>query len=181
MNTTDQVTQTLRTYNEKYGVDNKLTAQEKETLMVLLRKALAPSLAMMAADTEETATKAEALENISDKKLFEGGFAIELSEAFSEASMRIGFMFGEYMVRNNISEPTEETLFAFSAENNLPPIFFSKGVLIAHLHSLFVEDPLTLLMNYKQILQATPDAAMTSIMTAAAGYVATGGRLASKA
>lgn len=180
MNTTDQVTQTVESYKRQYGASNELTAQENETLMNLLRKALAPSLAMVEAETEEAATNAQALANVTDDQMFDSGFAIELSETCSEASMRLGFMLGEYMVRNNISEPTVETLEAFTKEKGLPPLFFSKGILLAHFHSLFITNPLTLLMNYKQILKSVPDAAMKSIMTSAAAYVATGGRLVSQ-
>jgi hypothetical protein len=171
------VTQTLTSYKEQYAVNNELTEQEKETLMSLLRKALAPNMAMVISDTEESTNDAQAMANCSDKNMFDGGFGEELADVCSGVSMQIGFMLGEYMLKNNISTPTEETLNGFTAENNLPPLFFSKGILVAHLHSLFLEDPLTLLLNYKQILQSVPNAALQSIMASAAAYVKTEGKL----
>jgi len=177
MTKSDLVNQAVKSYKEQYAVDNELTEQEKETLMHLLRKALAPSLAMMTSDTDDSTNDAQALANCTDKNMFDGGFAEELSEVFSEVSMHLGFMFGKYLVEHKIETPTAEIFAEFTADCGLPPLFFSKGILVSHFHSLFLKDPLTLVFNYKQILQSVPEAALNSIMASAATYAATEGKL----
>jgi hypothetical protein len=169
--------QVLKTYNADYSADNKLTSEESEALMRLLRKALAPSSAMVIADTEESSNEAQGLANVSDMKMFDGGFSQEIAEEFTQISMELGFMLGDYMIKKGLEIPTEDILNEFNKENNLPPIFLSKGVVLSHFHSLFIKDPLTLLLNYKQMLQHTPEAATRSIMTAAAAYVAREGAI----
>lgn len=173
-----QLEQVLKSYKADYSADNKLTTEESETLMRLLKKALAPSAAQIAAETEAEATEAEALANISDKQMFEGGAGAEIAEAFSTISMELGFMLGEYMIKRGVDTPSEEIMTDFIKENNLPPLFFSKGTVISHFHSLFLKDPLTLLYNYKVILHNTPEAANKSIMVSAAAYVARKGMMA---
>jgi hypothetical protein len=54
----------------------------------------------------------------------------------------------------------------FFEEYQMPPDFFSKSLLLVHFHSLLIEDPVALIMNYLLIFRSTSEASIPSIIKA---------------
>lgn len=173
-----RVQQLIDNYKADYSTDNRLTSEESETLLRLMKKAIAPSSETILARTEEDCMKAQGLANLSDDMMFGGGYAAKIAEEFSEISMQIGFMLGDYMIRKGFTEPNESIMEEFFAEAGLPPMFLSKGTLLAHFYSLEIKDPVLLIVAYKTILQKTPEASAKSILVSAAAHVARKGMMA---
>jgi hypothetical protein len=158
--------QLVRSYKSEYGINNTLTEQERTDLLRLLRKALAPSIEYVLATNNEEINTAKIMANYSDENLKNDGFKDKLCSTFLELSQNFGFLYGNYVVdhKNELNSPELEN--KFYEEYQMPPHFFSKSLLLVHFHSLLIEDPVALIMNYLLIFRSTSEASVPSILKA---------------
>jgi hypothetical protein len=158
--------QLVRSYKSEYGIDNTLTEQERADLLRLLRKALAPSMEYVLATTKEEIETAKIMANYSDENLKNDGFKDTLCSTFLELSQNFGFLYGKYAVDHEKEMNLRELENKFFEEYQMPPDFFSKSLLLVHFHSLLIEDPVALIMNYLLIFRSTSEASIPSIIKA---------------
>jgi hypothetical protein len=142
---------------------NKMTAQEKETLLILIKKSVSPSIGLTMATNEEEATAARSFENTPDEMMDES------SEKLSSICASVALAFSELieasltdtMAKHNITDiddlkefdsSIKESLSAMSSTFNLPPDIAFKPVLLGSFIISQIEDPMEAVLQISNCL-----------------------------
>ncbi len=159
----------LRAY-KSLSVNNQLNAEEKQTLMTLLLKAISPPVETILAMPNDAGDfgALDAFNNYSDANMDTAGD--ELAKIFTEVSMAIGTELGKYMYKHNHSEPDDEIMDLFCEEMGFPPKAFNKGLVLAHMYSMELlhhgYDPVPAILNSDNILRSADQSVRAIMVTA---------------
>jgi hypothetical protein len=159
----------LKAY-KSMSINNRLSEQEKTTLMTLFLKSIAPPVdSILSSPTNEDEFDAiDAFDNCSDEIMTEAGD--ELAKIFTEVSMAIGTELGKYLYKHGHKEPSDEIMDAFTDEMGFPPKVFNKGIVLSHMYCMELlhqgYNPVPAILNSDNILKSAEKSLRAIMVTA---------------
>lgn len=159
----------LKAY-KSMSINNRLSEEEKTTLMTLFLKSIAPPVdSILSSPTNEDEFDAiDAFDNCSDEIMTEAGD--ELAKIFTEVSMAIGTELGKYLYKHGHKEPSDEIMDAFTDEMGFPPKVFNKGIVLSHMYCMELlhqgYNPVPAILNSDNILKSAEKSLRAIMVTA---------------
>ena len=144
--------------------DNKMTAQEKETLLILIKKSVSPSRELTMATSEEEAYGSPSFENTTDE-MWESSSS-KLSESCATLAQALSDMIEVALIadmkKNNLTDvrkleglgdSVKDSLSDLSSSFNLPPDIAFKPALLGSFILSQVEDPIEAVLQVTNCLK----------------------------
>lgn len=159
----------LRAY-KSMSINNRLSEEEKTTLMTLFLKSIAPPVdsILSSPSNEDEFNAMDAFDNCSDDVMNEAGE--ELAKIFTEVSIAIGTELGKYLYKHGHKEPSDEIMDAFTEEMGFPPKVFNKGIVLSHMYCMELlhqgYDPVPAILNSDNILKSAEKSLRAIMVTA---------------
>jgi hypothetical protein len=151
-------------------INNRLSEEEKTTLMTLFLKAISPPVESILSNpnNEEEFDPIDAFDNCSDQIMSEA--SDELAKIFTEVSIAIGTELGKYLYKHNHKEPNDEIIDGFTEEMGFPPKVFNKGIVLSHMYCMELlhqgYNPVPAILNVDNILKSAEKSLRAIMVTA---------------
>ncbi len=154
----------VKNYLTECANDNKLTEQERYELSRLLKKALTPSNEILMAVGEDEILNSDIFVNLPDSYVLMNSASTSFGARFTDVSLTLGEMYGNYLIENNLKEICEESFNNFLTYAGLPINIQKKPTVLMHFLTTFLDDPLEILLNYSVLFTKIGSPTFKSIL-----------------